>query len=141
MCIRLIEDTKESNDISHKLQMHKSLIEISGLYAVPCLIAALLQVLTFGPYNQHFLAAAIKKSGQWQAFLLVLAFLKIWYEAVSSYVYRKSTVGFFNYRNITNISPFYDSGIFYDSYIITMLTNISMSDRPNYIKVVSILFL
>lgn len=58
MCIRLIEDTKESNDISHKLQMHKSLIKISGLYAVPCLIAALLQVLTFGPYNQHFLAAA-----------------------------------------------------------------------------------
>lgn len=55
---------------------------------------------------------AIKKSGQWQAFLLVLAFLKIWYEAVSSDVYRKSTVGFFNYRNITNISPFYDSGIF-----------------------------
>lgn len=44
MCIRLIEDTKESNDISHKLQMHKSLIKISGLYAVPCLIAALLQV-------------------------------------------------------------------------------------------------
>lgn len=44
MCIRLIEDTKESSDISHKLQMHKSLIKISGLYAVPCLIAALLQV-------------------------------------------------------------------------------------------------
>lgn len=44
MCIRLIEDTKESNDISHKLQMHKSLIKISGLYAIPCLIAALLQV-------------------------------------------------------------------------------------------------
>lgn len=41
MCIRLIEDTKESNDISHKLQMHKSLIKISGLYAVPCLIAAM----------------------------------------------------------------------------------------------------
>lgn len=44
MCIRLIEDTKESSDISHKLQMHKSVIKISGLYAVPCLIAALLQV-------------------------------------------------------------------------------------------------
>lgn len=37
--------------------------------------------------------------------------------------------------------PFLWQRDFYDSYIITMLTNISMSDRPNYIKIVSILFL
>lgn len=75
------------------------------------------RVLTFGPYNQHFLAAAniyltVKSCNQKIGTMTGFPLSAIWYEAVSSDVYRKSTVGFFNYRNITNISPFYDSGIF-----------------------------
>lgn len=159
MCIRLIEDTKESNDISHKLQMHKSLIKISGLYAVPCLIAALLQVsmksmksrvLTFGPYNQHFLAAAYiyltvkscnQKIGTMTGFPLSARVLEDLVRGCLLRCIQEVHSGVFQLSKYNKHFPFLWQRDFYDSYIITMLTNISMSDRPNYIKIVSILFL
>lgn len=49
--------------------------------------------------------------------------------------------GVFQLSKYNKHFPFLWQRDFYDSYIITMLTNISMSDRPNYIKVVSTLFL
>lgn len=108
------------------------------------------RVLTFGPYNQHFLAAAYiyltvkscnKKIGTMTGFPLSARVLEDLVRGCLLRCIQGVHSGVFQLSKYNKHFPFLWQRDFYDSYIITMLTNISMSDRPNYIKVVSTLFL
>lgn len=108
------------------------------------------RVLTFGPYNQHFLAAAYiyltvkscnQKIGTMTGFPLSARVLEDLVRGCLLRCIQEVHSGVFQLSKYNKRFPFLWQRDFYDSYIITMLTNISMSDRPNYIKVVSILFL
>lgn len=108
------------------------------------------RVLTFGPYNQHFLAAAYiyltvkscnQKIGTMTGFPLSARVLEDLVRGCLLRCIQEVHSGVFQLSKYNKRFPFLWQRDFYDSYIITMLTNISMSDRPNYIKVVSTLFL